>query len=406
MGAGPLSPVPQVYATLEDAEKLFLSFLGTHAGAGVAGGELVAAAAEEAGDFAYVHRLGAQRALRALGDLTQVGDDVYPGDAPQLVYSFLRVELARAGPLVVGVVHGRDEDFAVALRVGERDADDPELFQRAAAVDPLVHLRGDHAGAQEVGHQLVRPRGDVAETEVARVGPDAGVNRLGGPLLHGYAELDVEVGHDLRARRSPLVDQVVLAVERVVLVVVKVQARAGLGDRDASPVCAGAVDHPQVVAFWSLTEDLLREQPPQVAGDLLGVAQDSRGAQRAHQAHQRGRGAYGIAVRADVRRYGDAVQRFQERRHLLDGVIRRAGRQPILPPSKRSLSWIPAPRPGLARSGAWGFASGASAHPRRPGCARPRCSGPPGPSGHPSRRGRCRRPWPARGQGSRGRLSP
>src|SRR5829696_2862390 len=213
MGAGPLSPVPQVYATLEDAEKLFLSFLGTHAGAGVAGGELVAAAAEEAGDFAYVHPLGAQRALRALGDLTQVGDDVYPGDAPQLVNSFLRVELARAGPLVVGVVHGRDEDFAVALRVGERDADDPELFQRAAAVDPLVHLRGDDACAQEISHQLVGPRGDVAKTEVARIGTDAGVDRLSGLFVHGHAELDVEVGNELRARRRLRLDQVELAVE-------------------------------------------------------------------------------------------------------------------------------------------------------------------------------------------------
>src|SRR5215203_5129506 len=226
MVAGPLSPVPQVYATLEDAEELFLCFLGTHAGAGVAGGELVATPAEEAGDLPYVEPLGAQRALRALGHLAQVGDDVYPGDAPQLVYGFLRVELARAGTLVVGVVHGRDQDLAVALGVGQRDADYPELFQGAAAVDPLVHLRGDDAGAQEVGHQLVRPRRDVPKTEVSRIGSYAGVDRLGGLLLHGDAELDVEVGHDLRARRSPRVDQIVLAVEGVVLVVVEVQSSA------------------------------------------------------------------------------------------------------------------------------------------------------------------------------------
>src|SRR5215216_5687255 len=106
MGAGPLSPDSQVYATLEDAEELFLCFLGTHAEAGITSGELVAAAAEEAGDLAHVEPLGAKGALCALGDLAQVGNDVYPGDAAQLVYGFLRVELARAGPLVVGVVHG------------------------------------------------------------------------------------------------------------------------------------------------------------------------------------------------------------------------------------------------------------------------------------------------------------
>ena len=96
----------------------------------------------------------------------------------------------------------------------------------------------------------MRPRRDVPKAEVSRIGSYARVDRLGGLLIHGDAELGVEVGHDLRARRSPRVDQVVLAVEGVVLVVVEVQARAGLGDRDAGPVGAGCRP-PEVVAGGS-----------------------------------------------------------------------------------------------------------------------------------------------------------
>src|SRR5215208_5825191 len=118
MEAGPLSPGSQVDAAFEDAEELLFGFFGTHAGACVTGGKLVAPSAKQAGDLAYVEPLGAQRALRPLGHLAQVGDDVYPGDAPQLVYGFLRVELTRTGARVVGVLNGRDQDLAVALGVG------------------------------------------------------------------------------------------------------------------------------------------------------------------------------------------------------------------------------------------------------------------------------------------------
>src|SRR5215210_6112465 len=197
MEAGRLSLGSQVYAALEYAQKLLLRLLRAHAAPGVAGGELVSAPAEEACDLADVEALGAEGALGALGDLAQVGDDVYPGDGAQLVYGLLGVELARAGARVVVVVHGRDEHLAVALGVGQRDAHDPKLLQGAAAVDPLVHLCGDDAGAQEVRHQLMRPRGDVAEAEVAGVGPDAGVDRLGCLLIQGHADLGVEVGHYL-----------------------------------------------------------------------------------------------------------------------------------------------------------------------------------------------------------------
>src|SRR3712207_6922352 len=40
-------------------------------------------------------------------------------------------------------------------------SDDVQLLDRAAAVDPLVHVRRHDAGPQEVRHYLVCPRGDV-----------------------------------------------------------------------------------------------------------------------------------------------------------------------------------------------------------------------------------------------------
>ena len=66
------------------------------------------------------------------------------------------------------------------------------------------------------------PRGDVAEVEAAGVGLDADVEGLGRRLVDGHAELRVEVGDDLRRGRGPRVHEVVLGVERVVLVVVEV----------------------------------------------------------------------------------------------------------------------------------------------------------------------------------------
>ena len=47
------------------------------------------------------------------------------------------------------------------------------------------------------------------------------------------------------------------------------------------------------------------------------MAEDGLGPEVAHQAHQRGRGADGVPVGPDVRRYGDPVQGLQELRYLL-----------------------------------------------------------------------------------------
>src|SRR3712207_9391046 len=78
MAARRLSRLPDVHGgVLEHPEQLGLRLVRAHALPGVPRGELMAAAAERAGDLAHVYRLRAEGALRALGDLAQVGDHVY-----------------------------------------------------------------------------------------------------------------------------------------------------------------------------------------------------------------------------------------------------------------------------------------------------------------------------------------
>lgn len=169
-----------------------------------------------------VDRLGAERAFRALGYLAQVGNDIDTGDGAELVDRFFRIELRCAGPLVVCVLDRGDQGLPVTNGVRERDADYPELFDAAPAVDALVDLGGHDAGPEQIGDELVGPRGDVAEVEPPCVGLDADVEGLGGRPVDGHAELRVEVGDDLGRGRRPWIHQVELRVEGVVFVVVQV----------------------------------------------------------------------------------------------------------------------------------------------------------------------------------------
>ena len=116
-GAGQLSPVSQVDAAFEDAEQLLFGFLGTHSGACVTGGELVAPAAKQAGDLP-TSNLSERSEPFVPSGTSRRWATTSPATLLQLVYGFLQIELARAGTLVVGVVHGRDQDLAVALGVG------------------------------------------------------------------------------------------------------------------------------------------------------------------------------------------------------------------------------------------------------------------------------------------------
>src|SRR4028118_968150 len=305
MAARRLSPLPEVHGrVLENADQLGLGLLGAHAHPGVAGGEPVAAAPEGAGDLAYVYRLGAQGAFRALGDLPQVGHHVDALDAAELVDCLLGIELAGTGARVIVVVYGGDQDLPVADGVRERHADYLELLEAPAAVDLLVDLGRDDPGAQEVGDELVGPGRDVAEVEPAGVRLDADVDRLCGLPVDLDAELAVQARDDLgrgrgagvdvvvlgvervvlvvvgvpprpgsggggprrgaprggRGRgRGAGVDVVVLGVERVVLVVVEVQPRPGFGDGDAGPVCTRGVHDQEVVAGRQLGQRLLRQ---------------------------------------------------------------------------------------------------------------------------------------------------
>ena len=127
-------PPPRSTAPSRTSEKLF-SGLVWAARRGVAGGEPVAPAAEVAGYLPDIHGLRAEGALRALGDLAQVGHHVDAGDGAELVDGLFGFELRRARALVVGVLHRGDQSFAVLHGVGQGDADDPELLDAAPAVD-------------------------------------------------------------------------------------------------------------------------------------------------------------------------------------------------------------------------------------------------------------------------------
>jgi hypothetical protein len=162
-----------------------------------------------------------------------VGHHVDALDGAELVDGLLGVELAGAGARVIVVVYGGDQDLPVADGVRERRADYLELLEAPAAVDLLVDLGRDDPGAQKVGDELVGPGRDVAEVEPAGVGLDADVDRLRGLPVDLDAELAVQARDDLGRGRRAGVDVVVLGVERVVLVVVEVQPRPGLGDGDA-----------------------------------------------------------------------------------------------------------------------------------------------------------------------------
>ncbi len=60
--------------------------------------------------------------------------------------------------------------------------------------------------------------------------------------------------------------------------VVEVQPRSRFGYGDPGPVGAGGVHDQQVVPLGELAQGFARDQPPQVAGDLFGVAEDRRDA--------------------------------------------------------------------------------------------------------------------------------
>ena len=77
--------------------------------------------------------------------------------------------------------------------------------------------------------------------------------------------------------------------------VVYVQAyrvNALVGDPD--PVEPRGVDDEEVVAWGTLPQGLIRQEPPEVVGNVFTVAEDSFDAQRAYQAHEGG-GALPIA---------------------------------------------------------------------------------------------------------------
>src|SRR5918998_629670 len=168
MAARRLSPLPEVHGRVpQDADQLGLRLLGAHSLPGVAGGEPVAAAPERAGDLADVYRLGAQAALRALGDLAQVGDHVDALNRAELVDRLLRVKLAGAGAHVVVVVHRGDQDLPVADGVGKRCPDDPELLEAPAAVGLLVYLRRGDPRPQEGRNELVRQRRETTSAVAA-----------------------------------------------------------------------------------------------------------------------------------------------------------------------------------------------------------------------------------------------
>ena len=279
-----------------------------------------------------VDRLGAERAFRALGYLAQVGNDIDTGDGAELVDGFFRIELRCAGPLVVCVLDRGDQGLPVTNGVRERDADYPELFDAAPAVDALVDLGGHDAGPQEVGDELVGAGGDVAEVEAAGVGSQAHVEGLCCGPVDGDVELGVEVGHDLRRRGGPRAHQVVLGVERVVLVVVDIEAGARLGHGYSRSVCAGCVGDEQVVIRRKLVQGLVGQEPAQIFGRPFRVAEYGRGPQPVHETHEGGRSADGVAVRTHVGRYGDAVQGLQELRYLSQRIILRARLHQSLPP--------------------------------------------------------------------------
>src|SRR5919112_4519793 len=281
----------------------------------------MSAAAESAGDRADVHALGAQRGLRAAFDLSEVPHDLDAGHAPEAVYGLLGVELGSPGALVVVIVHRRDQSLPVALGFGHGDPYDVQLLDRAGAVYPAADLRRYYPGTQKVGDQLVGLGGDVPEPEAAGIGRDAGVDRLGRFLGQGHADLGVEGGHDLGARGGFLVDEVELPVERVVLVVVEVQAhRVHALVCHAGPVGPRGVDHHEIVARRALPEGLVGQEPAEVVRYLLGVAETGLGAQFLSEAHECGRGSYGVPVGPDVGGNGGFVQTLQEIRDLARGV--------------------------------------------------------------------------------------
>ncbi len=74
----------------------------------------------------------------------------------------------------------------------------------------------------------------------------------------------------------------------------------------AGPVEAGGIHHQQVVAFGDLLTGV-RDQPLQVAGHLLGVAEHRLRPQGAHQMYERRRGSDGVPVGPDVGRDGSLI---------------------------------------------------------------------------------------------------
>ena len=114
--------------------------------------------------------------------------------------------------------------------------------------------------------------------------------------------------------------------------VVEVQAGAGLGDRNTRPVGARGIDNEKVVAGRDFQQGVVGEEPPQVLGHGLGVAEDSLCSQGTHQAQEGRGGADGVAVRANVGSDGDAVERLQEVRDLPRRVVSRLRGHSSLPP--------------------------------------------------------------------------
>ena len=205
----------------------------------------MAAAAPLAGDRRAVEaaRARAQRDLvrraAAVARLAHERGELDALDRAQRVDDAVRGRVVGAGDVEVVAREPRHREPSAArdLRAPERKAEQPLARERQRLEERREHVRRLHALLEQARREAVRARRRVGVLEAPRVGHEADVERERRALGERDARLVEQARDDLGRARGLGVDEVDVAEERVVVVVVDVDdAREAAGD------LAGAVD--------------------------------------------------------------------------------------------------------------------------------------------------------------------